>query len=184
MATSPISLEHAVPGRVRVKVPRVRSDARFAQELRQRFATIDGVRRIEINPITGSVILHYDDDQMAPIDFLHALADAFRAAFPGLEARLEHWLREERQSTRRGPLANRITDFCATLDAGVERVAGEGINLRVLLPISFVVVGLGRMTLTKRTPVPNWYDFFWYAFNMFVTFNAPSPSVEAGSADD
>lgn len=51
---------HHVPGRLRVKVPAIKGDARQAQELCARLRARPGVIDAEANPVTGSVLVRYD----------------------------------------------------------------------------------------------------------------------------
>ncbi|MDQ2106461.1 hypothetical protein [Azospirillum isscasi] len=63
--TSPIA--SAVPGRIRVRHPRLRRTDRF-QEALSRLETLDAFRVTESNPAVGSVLLSYDPDAVTPDD--------------------------------------------------------------------------------------------------------------------
>ncbi|WP_108682822.1 HMA2 domain-containing protein [Methyloceanibacter sp. wino2] len=51
---------HHVPGRARFKVPRIKQDRAFAEELESKILSLEGVHRVEVNPSAHSVIVHYD----------------------------------------------------------------------------------------------------------------------------
>ena len=56
-----ISLAHEVPGRIRLVASRARHDPRAAAELRRLARSLPGVTSVTFNPITGSLIVHYDE---------------------------------------------------------------------------------------------------------------------------
>ena len=51
---------HHTPGRLRVKIPLVKGNQERAKEVREILKELDGVNFIEINTVTGSVVVKYD----------------------------------------------------------------------------------------------------------------------------
>ena len=51
---------HHVPGRLRVRVPSVKGNAGEASSLEKRIRSQRGVKDVQTNPLTGSVLVHYD----------------------------------------------------------------------------------------------------------------------------
>jgi copper chaperone CopZ len=51
---------HHVPGRLRVRVPAIKRNEYEAGLLRSNLETIDGIEKLEINMLTGSVTINYD----------------------------------------------------------------------------------------------------------------------------
>jgi len=51
---------HSVPGRLRVKIPMVRCEPGVGREVVEIVENIRGVRHVEVNPVTGSVVVRYD----------------------------------------------------------------------------------------------------------------------------
>lgn len=50
----------SVPGRLRLRVPDLRDHPRRAAELAARVRAVHGVRAVEPNPVTGSVLVRFD----------------------------------------------------------------------------------------------------------------------------
>ncbi len=50
---------HHVPGRLRVRMPAIRNNAQITSEVEDLF-DIYGVDDLKINPLTGSVVIHFD----------------------------------------------------------------------------------------------------------------------------
>ena len=55
-----ILLVHDLPGRLRFRTSRVKGDRRAAAALRRRARALPGITRAILNPVTGSLILHYE----------------------------------------------------------------------------------------------------------------------------
>lgn len=74
---------HHVPGRLRIKTPRIRRNEAEAARLRTLLENIDGIVSHEINTLTGSVLIRYSTGEVQAI--LDALAKHgyFSAAHPG-----------------------------------------------------------------------------------------------------
>ena len=63
---------HHIPGRVRVRMPELKANAKGAQEFQAVMQQIPGVASVEINLLTGSVLVHYDGSS-ATAGLLHNL---------------------------------------------------------------------------------------------------------------
>ncbi len=51
---------HNIPGRLRVKSPRLRKNDAGADELRIALSTMQGIAAIDFNPTTGSLLINYN----------------------------------------------------------------------------------------------------------------------------
>ncbi len=52
---------HHVPGRIRIKTPYVKGKPVNAHELEQRLRAVAGVRLVNANALTGSILVYYDE---------------------------------------------------------------------------------------------------------------------------
>jgi hypothetical protein len=64
---------HALEGRLRVRLPALRKDRRAAVRLRQEMQNLPGVITAEANPLTGSMLIEYDEAQTSTETLLAAL---------------------------------------------------------------------------------------------------------------
>ena len=62
---------HHTPGRLRVKIPLVKGNQERAKEVREILKELDGVNFIEINTVTGSVVVKYDRNVLNADDLLN-----------------------------------------------------------------------------------------------------------------
>ncbi|HCC68867.1 MAG TPA: hypothetical protein DEP99_03165 [Nitrospiraceae bacterium] len=51
---------HNIPGRLRLKSPVVRKNQEVADEIRKMLGTMDGIAVVEINLLTGSILINYN----------------------------------------------------------------------------------------------------------------------------
>lgn len=52
---------HHLPGRLRVKCPSLKGNAHSAETVVQLLSAEEGIASCEVNPLTGSVLVHYDE---------------------------------------------------------------------------------------------------------------------------
>jgi len=64
-------ISHFTARRLRIKIPEKRRDTAFFDTVAERLAEWDSVERVEINPLTGSVLLHFRNPERL---FLEAVA--------------------------------------------------------------------------------------------------------------
>lgn len=66
---------HQVPGRLRIKIPSLRSSAEQAQKIQGVLEELNGVESAAANPVTGSVLVLYDRETVDSEEILEALED-------------------------------------------------------------------------------------------------------------
>lgn len=86
-----------IPGRLRLKVDEVRRSPEYAARLRDTLGRVLGIHGVEINTLTGSVLVRYDAALVTRVENSHALAQAVRELFPDADiAVLRTWLERAR----------------------------------------------------------------------------------------
>jgi hypothetical protein len=86
---------HHVPGRLRVRSPRLKRNARLAETARRELGLVAGITGVRVTEVTGSITLTYDVGTLGKQDLLELLlargwitADLLaEPASPGLAAR-------------------------------------------------------------------------------------------------
>lgn len=106
---------HHLPGRLRVKSPGLKRNEREAARTRAHLDQLHGVQAAEVNTVTGSILIHYDAQQVGA----QALIDTLR--------RLGHIPTEQAQTwSYRGPgLAQKLSDAVVNklIETALERSA-------------------------------------------------------------
>lgn len=74
-----------VPGRIRLRVDLLKGAKDLARSVEQRLAQVPGILRVEVNPVSASLLVGYDRRRLAEADAIEALGEALRELFPQLD---------------------------------------------------------------------------------------------------
>ena len=170
LAASEIQITHFIPGRVRFKLRQLKNDAGMAGMVRQVLSKIPGVCSVEINPITSSVLIHYDPEVFQWDN------PAVRAIAPGLfpddlsPEMYEDWLRMHTNGDGQPDLKQQIESAAVSLNRRVHEATRGSADLTTVIPLALVAMGIGTVVVSRRLPMPKWYDFFWFALGTYSMF--------------
>jgi hypothetical protein len=64
---------HDVPGRLRVKIPTVKDRPNSGRQLKAFFDAMEGVDKVTVNTVTGSLVVRYDVGRVGPDRLLETL---------------------------------------------------------------------------------------------------------------
>jgi len=70
-----VEIVHQSRGRIRLRIPRLRTDAAYGTKLYSLLKSAEGVLNIRINPAASSFVISYDAD-LSSSDFAHAILNA------------------------------------------------------------------------------------------------------------
>lgn len=170
-----IKIVHAIPGRIRLKVASIRDNPPLAGELQQRLVSLQGVRKVQINPQTGSVLILYEAAAFASPEALPELATPLAEIFPGLALNEpQSWMSSANGSGSTPSLTQGIVSFFAGLNKNIDAATGGAVDLRILLPLGLFLLGLRSLLITDKRPLPTWYDFLWFGLGTYFMLN-PQP---------
>jgi hypothetical protein len=189
MVTSAIQIVHYLPGRVRVKLPRLKGSASLAAEIERTIAALEGVYHVETSTTTGSVLVLYEPRLLASLDLeavgaLRDLAHMLGLSFEdGDRDLLRHWVYAAANGTcaeTPTALGSTITGFFDAVNAGVIQITNGCGEIQTLVPLTLAFLGLRSLLLTDNLPFPTWYDYLWFAFSTFVVLNGSHTTREPG----
>ncbi len=66
---------HEVPGRLRIKIPRIKRNPEKAGELRNLLQAVAGVKSTSVNLLTGSAVIQFDSELVRSQSLLSLLAN-------------------------------------------------------------------------------------------------------------
>jgi len=66
---------HNVPGRLRVKIPTLKGRPARIRAVEDLLMILDGAENVKTNPLTGSVVVNYDPDQINGRQIIQLLID-------------------------------------------------------------------------------------------------------------
>lgn len=65
-----LQLVHALPGRVRLRMERLKGNAALAAETAEMIASVEGVEQVTTNIHTGSILIRYDPGRLKSFSFV------------------------------------------------------------------------------------------------------------------
>ncbi len=143
---------HRTRNRIRIKIPRKRGDAIYFQNLKDKFDSFQFVESIQVNPLTGSLLIIR---QKLDIDGITSFAESEKL-FTSAPAKVKSL-----------PLSRQLVEPIANFSDSMKRSSDGYIDLPGL--IFLVLLGGGIYELLKGNLVtPPWYTFLWYAFGVFT----------------
>ena len=163
-------ISHFTARRLRIKVPEKRRDAVFFTAVAERLATWESVERVETNPLTASVLIHFSDPQGL---FLEAVAknDLFDLDFSAALA-----------ETSQPVVSRAALQSFETADHALRQWTQNQLDIRGVLFLMLLTAGVFQL-LRRRvdTPAPT---LLWYAGDLVGLWSdrGPDPATAASSA--
>jgi hypothetical protein len=136
---------------LRLKIPSKKGDELFFQSLKDQLSNLSGVERIDINPVSGSILLIHSIDAEKIAQF---------AQDKGLFA-IQHG------STNAPYLHREVTKAFNILDEQTKGFTGGGINLGALASLALIAAGTYQIFRGNFAAIP-WYTAYWYGLNLFL----------------
>ncbi len=159
------------PGRLRIKMNPQHRDALTLQGIQSDLQSHEGVSDVRVNPANGSLTMNFDKSRFSAKGIMGLLEDV-----DVLVESVGHSPGVEGGSHDGGPASTGLIAAVEDLNRRIKSATGLPIDLKLVLPVSFVGAGLwsvARRGLMIET-VPGWL-FLWFAFDMFVKLHPIRP---------
>jgi hypothetical protein len=151
----PIRTVHLLPGRVRFQSDVLRGDPAGGEKLAERLAGIEGVGSAAANPVSGSVLIRYDE-QVVQAELLFVAI----VRLLGLEREVE-----------RAPtpaLARGLRQSCAAANRAVYEQTGGLLDLWTAVPLVLGFIGLQRIASRRSAVFPAGLTMVWWAYSALL----------------
>jgi hypothetical protein len=161
---------HESPGRTRLRLPWLRREQPQVEALADALERLPGMQELEIRPYTGSVLCLYEEEALsteAVVAEVRRVTGVERVLRPGEHLVDEEELREVLQSGTH--LAREAARFFKGLNVDVLRVTEGRMDLPTLAALGFLVAGTVEVAVTRKLPMPPWFNLAWWAFRTFTT---------------
>ncbi len=120
---------HATPGRLRIRIPRLRDDADYASRLEWLMGTLNGVIAVRVNPKARSLVVHYAIADGSQAEILERLFTAVQQAAVAFRVPLAAIPEPELSANVRGMgWVLLATLSFAGMQAAIRAVSGGGIH--------------------------------------------------------
>ena len=153
MALPEAYISHSILHRLRIKIPSKKGDAAFLASLKDHFLRLEGVEKVEMNAITGSILLIHTLD---PVKIAQYAERQLLFRIEGLNTRYKQTFVSRKISETFQDMNKRVT------------VSTKGFaNIPDLAVLT--LLGLGIFQISRGNfMAPAWYAALWYALNIFL----------------
>ncbi len=80
-----IKVSSFIPGRLRLKVNELHDNPELAEQVERKLSGVAGVKGVQANPVSASLLVKYDRKTIAEAHAVEALSKALKALFPQLD---------------------------------------------------------------------------------------------------
>jgi len=143
-------ISHRTDHRLRIKVPSKKKDYEYFQILYQHLSEKKDIEKIEMNPLTGSVLITHNLDVDTLISEIQA-SSLFVLKKPLLD-----------QPTLHKTIREQFKGF----DNQVKGLTGGSLNIGTMAFIALAGAGIYQIA-RGNLAAPAWYTAFWYALGIF-----------------
>jgi hypothetical protein len=153
-----------IPGRLRIKLNPRNRDAMTLHGIQADLQSHEGVSDVKVNPANGSLTMNFDKGHYSAKGIMGLLEDV-----DVLVESVGHLPGWKTEATTTALASSGFLAAVEDLNRRIQSATGLPIDLKLVLPLSFVSAGL--WSVAKRglmiETVPGWL-FLWFAFDMFV----------------
>jgi hypothetical protein len=168
----PLSIHHAIPGRLRLGVEPLRGKPAEAERVAESVRALPGVREVRANAGAACLVVTFDpkitfEDLMSR---LGGVAELFRWGIHEVEcAPTSCTIPSAAHPPPRAALA--ILETASRVNATSREVAAGHADLKLVIPGLLAGFGLLRLVTGRYGPTPHWVVFLMYGFDAFAVLN-------------
>ena len=173
MTSLKFNIAHQVPGRVRMKIPSAKGNPELLQQICETFAVIPGIERITVNPVTGSVVMHYDVEQHDEFHgrMQHHLPHGYQPPVTEIDDFARKIEQEAEFLARNSQSARAVVDFFKKLDREIRVATDNNIDLKIALAVG--IIGFTVLEVGTAAATPVWVTLTLFALNHVIEMHAP-----------
>jgi hypothetical protein len=168
----PLSIHHAIPGRIRLGVEPLRGRAVEAERLAEAVSALPGIRGARANASAASLVVEFDP-RMTQDDLLGRLggvAELFRWGIHEVEcAPPSCSIPAGRHRPPRAALA--ILETASRANSASRTLAAGHADLKLVIPGLLAGFGFLRLLTGRGGPTPHWVVFLMYGLDSFAVLN-------------
>jgi hypothetical protein len=144
-------LSHLAPGRLRVKIPSRKGDITYFASLGKKLSKLDGVEKVEVNPVTGSALFIHTVDSKKIDEY----------------ARANNFFYLNRTHISPSNLHQRVSETFSGINNRIKGFTDGELDMSAIAFLILIGAGIYQIGKGNITALP-WYAAFWYALNIFL----------------
>ena len=171
-----VRLAHASPGRIRLKVDDVKNDPEKARDIEAMLRTVPSIRSADANPVTGSLLLTYDEPVLESMELPFAVAQVLGISLNDLDPEDLRLLMSHQGNGNKfsaPSISEGVETTFRDMNAAVRRTVGA--DLGILLPLALAVLGVRSLLASEKTMLPSWHEYLWFSFSTYFILNRTNP---------
>lgn len=145
------SIAHITADRLRIKMPSKKKDEEFFASLKEKFGGCAGVKAVEVNPLTGSVLFKHESNSEAIADY------ALKNKIFKLETSKPDYT----------DLHGKVAETFNGIDKKIKGITGGDMDIAGAAFVALLGMGIYQISRGNFAG-PAWYTAFWYALNIFL----------------
>lgn len=149
-------IAHRTPHRLRIRIPSKKGDGDYFAALRAFLLEAGHADRVEVNPLTASVLIESSRG-----------VEAF--AEPGTAG---EWYALGGEAAAAKPLSRKVVQGFRAVDAQIEQMSGGELDIPSLALLGLICTGIYQISIGNFV-APAWYTAFWYAASIAVKADKP-----------
>ena len=154
----PIRTLHLLPGRVRFQIPMMVGREEELKAATTQIAKISGVKWVDYNKISGSVLIYFEDSVLKADLLFTALIRLL-----GLE--------DELQKAPKSYVNTEIRSVIESLNQAVYSKTNGILDLYTALTLALAGLGVSQIIKNKSNILPTGLTLLWWAYNSVMTNN-------------
>jgi hypothetical protein len=158
-------------------------------QIKQSILPLHGVRKVDVNASTGSVVVHYDaavhEDfhghltEHGESSGLYSMAPVEPPELTEVDEIARKIQAEAEFLSAHSDTAKAVVNFFGQLDREVKRATNNAVDLRVLLPLGLAIYSVLEVGMEMATPM--WVTLGIFSFHSFVSLHSHPPKVTTHS---
>jgi hypothetical protein len=174
-----INVKHRIPGRIRLQVSGAKGQPDFFQQVDKVAKSVKGVRSVSTRPVTGSVIVDYDNRDPEVEDrlkvALHEASTLLSFAIPEVGEAEEIWKIAESDAeyiAEHSRIAASLIDAMESISQEVKRATHNIVDLKLLLPLG--LAGYGLFFIDREKNSLAWSLLLLGSLHTFIVLHRPT----------
>jgi hypothetical protein len=159
-----------------LKVDDIKNNPDRAGDIETKLRTVPGILSAQANPVTGSLLLTYDEPASESMELPFAIAQVLGISLNDLNPDdLRRLMSHAENGHKRfaSSLSQELESTFSHINAAVRRTAGA--NLGELLPLALAVLGIRNLLVSEKAVSPSWHEYLWFAFSTYFILNRTNP---------
>lgn len=146
-----LEIQHYIKGRIRVKVNSLIGNNEKKHELEGRMSVLEGINNISVNPMTGSVLINFNEELVEPLTLVGAILNILDL--------------EDKVFTKRdGKIFSGMREIVEGVDFAIYNKTKGILDLKSVIALIFIINGIRKV---RQNPImPNGVNLLWWGFNI------------------